>query len=128
VLLLDASFLIAFSHEEERRQTGEAMAFLRSRPGERTVVSLVAAGEFLEGVEDLPKALQFLNRYTLIGLSLPIARRSAEIQSRLSQRLGENDAWLAATAPTHTFTLVSSDRAFARVPRLDFIDFTKPNR
>jgi len=106
VLLLDASFLIALTHEEERRQAGQAAAFLSSHPGETTVVSLIAAGEFLEGAENLPRALRFLNRHTLIGLSLPIARKSAEIQSRLAQRLGENDAWLAATALTHSFTLV----------------------
>ena len=126
LLLLDASFLIALSREEEQRQAGDAVAFLRANPGRRTVVSLIAAGEFLEGADNGEEALRFLSRHALTGLSLPIARKSAEVQSRLAQRLGENDAWLAATALVHSFTLVSADRGFTRVPRLDFIDFTKP--
>jgi len=125
MLLLDASFLIALSREEEQSRAGSAVAFLRANPGRRTVVSLVAAGEFLEAADDLNAALHFLRRHTLIGLSLAIARKGAELQSRLNQRLGENDAWLAATALAHGFTLVSADRGFARVPRLHLVDFTK---
>ena len=125
MLLLDAGYLIALSREEEYRRAGPAVAFLRSHPGRHTVVSLVAAGEYLEAVDDVNVALRFLRRHTLIGLSLAIARKGAELQSRLRQRLGENDAWLAATALAHGFTLVSSDRDFARVPRLHLVDFTK---
>lgn len=125
MLLLDASYLIALSREEEQRRAGSAVAFLRANPGRPTVVSLVAAGEYLEAVDDVNVALRFLRRHTLIGLSLAIARKGAELQSRLGQRLGENDAWLAATALAHGFTLVSSDRDFARVPRLRLVDFTK---
>jgi predicted nucleic acid-binding protein len=124
VLLLDTSFLIALAREEEHRQADVAVAFLRWHRGRPTVVSLVAAGEYLEAVEDMNAAVRFLKRHTLIGLSLPIVRKGAELQSRLGQRLGENDAWLAATALTHGFTLVTADRDFARVPRLEILDFT----
>jgi predicted nucleic acid-binding protein len=124
MLLLDTNFLISLSQEEEQRQAGSAVAFLRAHRGRHTVVSLVAAGEYLEAVEDVNSALRFLKRHTLIGLSLPIARKGAELQGRLGQRLGENDAWIAATALTHAFTLVTADRDFARVPRLEILDFT----
>jgi len=124
MLLLDTNFISTLADEEEQRRSGPAVAFLRAHSGRRTIVSLVAAGEYLEAVNDVALALRFLQRHTLIGLSIGIARKAAELQSRLGQRLGENDAWLAATALTHGFTLVTADRGFARVPRLKYADFT----
>jgi predicted nucleic acid-binding protein len=124
MLLLDASFLIALSGEEDRRRAGAAVAFLRANPGRQTVVSLVAVGEYLEGIEDINQGLRFLRRHTLIGLSLAVARKGAELQRRLNQRLGENDAWLAATALVHDLTLVTADSDLTRVPRLKVADFT----
>lgn len=124
MLLLDTSFLSALAREEEIRQAGAAVNFLRGHRQRRTVVSMVAAGEYLEWTASAAEGLAFLKRHTLVGLSLPIARRAALLQRRLPQRLGENDAWLAATALYHDFTLVSADQDFARVPRLKWIDFT----
>ena len=123
MLLLDTSFLSALAREEETRQAGVAVNLLRIYPQRRTVVSIVAAGEYLEWTASSIEGLVFLKRHTLVGLSLPIARRAALLQRRLSRRLGENDAWLAATALHHDFTLVSSDQDFARVPRLAWINF-----
>ncbi len=42
------------------------------------------------------------------------------MQSRLPQRLGENDAWIAATALAYNAELLGRERAFARVPRLNY--------
>jgi predicted nucleic acid-binding protein len=41
----------------------------------------------------------------------------------LPRRLGENDAWIAGTALAYQATLVGRERAFARVPRLDYLAF-----
>jgi hypothetical protein len=43
------------------------------------------------------------------------------MQSSLPRRLGENDAWIAATALAYGATLVGRERAFTRVPRLDYL-------
>lgn len=123
MLLLDTSFISALVEEERLRQAGPAVALLRACSGRRTVVSLITVGEYLEYAGAPAGAIHFLRRHSLVGLSLEIARRCATLQSRMSQRLGENDAWLAATALHHGFTLVSSDRDFARVPRLAWINF-----
>jgi predicted nucleic acid-binding protein len=45
------------------------------------------------------------------------------MQGSLSQRLGENDAWIAATALSYDATLVGRDPAFKRVPRLHYLPF-----
>jgi predicted nucleic acid-binding protein len=121
VLLLDTSFLSALWREERARHAGPAVALLRAHAVRRTIVSMVAAGEYLEWQGATPEGLHFLRRHTLIGLSMPIAERAALMQRRLARRLGENDAWLAATALHHGFTLVTADSDFDRVPRLKLL-------
>jgi predicted nucleic acid-binding protein len=37
--------------------------------------------------------------------------------------LGENDAWIAATALSYDAELVGRERAFQRVPRLRYLAF-----
>jgi hypothetical protein len=50
------------------------------------------------------------------GLQLAQARRCALIQRRPSQRLGENGAWLVATAESIDADVIAADRrAFARL-------------
>lgn len=110
--------------EEHRlRRAGTARALLQSRAGERTVVSLITIGEYLEYAGAPDQAEAVLRSSSLVGLSLHIARRCALLQSRLSRRLGENDAWLAATALHYDFTLVTADRDFLRVPGLRLLRF-----
>jgi predicted nucleic acid-binding protein len=72
----------------------------------------------LEWTRNTDEGLDFLNRHSLVGLSLPIAQPAALLQRRLTRRRGENDEWLAATALHHDFILVTADRDFERVPRL----------
>ncbi len=50
-----------------------------------------------------------------------MAYRAAAIQSRLPHRLGENDAWIAATALAYDADLAGREPAFARVPRLRYV-------
>ena len=63
----------------------------------------------------------FLSRFRVLQLSHAIAWRTAVLQSSLSKRLGENDAWIAATALAYGATLAGRERAFSRVPRLDYL-------
>ncbi len=51
------------------------------------------------------------------------AWRTALLQTSLRHRLGENDAWIAGTALADGATLVGRERAFARVPRLEYLTF-----
>jgi predicted nucleic acid-binding protein len=52
-----------------------------------------------------------------------IAWRAALLQTSLARRLGENDAWIAATAIAYGAILVGRDSTFARVPRLNYLPF-----
>ncbi len=123
MLLLDTSFLIEFESEVAGRRVGPASAVLRAHRAFPTAVSIVAFGEFAEGFSD-PSALgEFLRPFRVLQLSHAIAWRAAQLQSSLARRLGENDAWIAATALAYGATLVARERAFSRVPRLSCLSF-----
>lgn len=121
MLLLDTSFLIRFEREIAIDKPGAATAALAARRSMPVAISVVALGEFAEGFSD-PRALnEFVSHFRVLQLSRAIAWRTALLQTSLARRLGENDAWIAATALTYGATLVGCDRAFGRVPRLEYL-------
>jgi predicted nucleic acid-binding protein len=77
---------------------------------------VVSVEELLEGAVSEADALAALQRFTIQGLHLAQARRCALLQRRTSRRLGENDAWLVATAKSIDADVVAADRsAFERL-------------
>lgn len=115
-VLLDASFLIDLENETARGVLGPARRFLSSLHGRPLVVSIVTVEEVLEGAADEAAALAALQRFALQGLHLAQARRCARLQRRASRRMGENDAWLVATAESLDADIVGADRrAFDRL-------------
>jgi predicted nucleic acid-binding protein len=115
-VLLDASFLIALERETARGGAGPAHDFLPALRGRRLVVSVVTVAEILEGAADETAALRLLQRFSVQGLHLSQARRVARLQRRSPTRLGENDAWLVATADSVGADVVGADRrAFERL-------------
>jgi predicted nucleic acid-binding protein len=75
------------------------------------VVSIVSVEEILEGAANEAAAVASLQRFTIQGLHLAQARRCALLQRRSPKRLGENDAWLVATADALNADIVGADRA-----------------
>ena len=109
--LLDSSYLIDLERETAAGDLGPARRFLPSLRGRPIVVSIVSVEELLEGAADESAALAALQRFTIQGLHLAQARRCALVQRRASRRLGENDAWLVATAESLDADVVAADRA-----------------
>ena len=97
-VLLDTSFLIALERETLNGEQGPARRFLPSLRGRRIAVSIVSVEELLEGASDEASALASLQRFSIQGLHLGQAQRCALLQRRATRRMGENDAWLVATA------------------------------
>jgi len=110
-VLLDSSYLIDLERETATRNIGPARRFLPSLRGRPLVVSIVSVEELLEGAADEAAALASLQRFAIQGLHLAQARRCALMQRRTSRRLGENDAWLVATAESIDADVVGADRA-----------------
>jgi predicted nucleic acid-binding protein len=123
MLLLDTSFLIAYEREYAEGRTGPLRRMLGERRGEAVAVSIVALGEFAEGFADKLQVEAFLSRFVVVQLSRAVAYKAAAMQRKLTQRLGENDAWIAATALVYDAELVAREQAFARVPRLKYRPF-----
>lgn len=115
-VLLDTSFLVALERETAGREQGPARRFLPSLRGRRLAISIVCVEELLEGAADEAAALASLQRFAIQGLHLAQARRCALLQRRAARRLGENDAWLVATAESIDAEVVGADRvAFERL-------------
>lgn len=123
MLLLDTSFLIELEDELARRRPGPASGVLHAHRRRAAAISIVTLGEFAEGFTDPRSLLQFLAPFRVVQLSRAIAWRMAALQGSLARRLGENDAWIAATALAYEATLVAREREFTRVPRLDYLNF-----
>jgi len=123
MLLLDTSFLIEFEDEIVNRKSGPAKAVLTAHRRQAAAISIITLGEFAEGFTDPKALLEFLAPFRVVQLSRAIAWRTAALQGSLARRLGENDAWIAATALSYKATLVAREKAFERVPRLDYLAF-----
>ena len=115
-VLLDTSFLVALERETAAGAQGPARRFLPSLRGRQLVISIVSVEELLEGAADETATVNALQRFTIQGLHLAQARRCALLQRRAPRRMGENDAWLVATAESLDADVVGSDRtAFERL-------------
>ena len=115
-VLLDSSFLIALDRETARSEEGPARQLLSRLRGRRLVISVVAVEEVLEGAPDQTATLAFLQRFVIQGVHLAQAQRCALLQRRAARRMGENDAWLVATAQTLDADVAGADRpAFERL-------------
>jgi len=115
-VLLDSSFLIALERETFERENGPARRLLSRLRGRKIVVSVVTVEEILEGAVDRDAALASLQAFSIQGLHSAHATRCASLQSRAARRMGENDAWLVATADLLGAEVVGDDRtAFERL-------------
>jgi predicted nucleic acid-binding protein len=117
-VLLDASFLVELERETAQRVEGPARRFLRALGERPLVISVITVEEILEGAANEDAAFASLQRFVIQGLHLAQARRCALMQRRASRRMGENDAWLVATAQSLDADIVGADRdAFERLGR-----------
>ena len=117
-VLLDTSFLIDLERDTAKGARGPARRFLSSLRGRPLVLSIVTVEELLEGAADEAAAVASLQRFAIQGLHLAQARRCALLQRRATRRMGENDAWLVATAESINADIVGADRiAFERLGR-----------
>jgi len=110
-VLLDTSFLVALEREASTDEIGPARRFLSSLRGRQLIISIVSVEEILEGAVDEAAALTSFQRFHIQGLHFAQARRCALLQRRAARRMGENDAWLVATAESIDADVVGADRA-----------------
>jgi len=129
--LLDSSFLIDYFNEKEAGAAGPALRFRRQLPQNvRFYGSIVSLAELVEGAEDTEEASRrFYQAVTCIGLFQQHGWRAGLLQKQgreQGRRIGENDAWIAATAALAHLTLVGDDdAAFADRPGVNYVNFRR---
>jgi predicted nucleic acid-binding protein len=115
-VLLDSSFLIAIDRETATGEKGPAKAFLPKLTGRKIAISVITVEEVLEGAADEGETMRSLQRFTIQGILLAHAQKCAGLQRRAARRMGENDAWIVATAVSLDADVVGADRrAFERL-------------
>jgi len=113
--LLDSSFVIDLLNEVADGVAGPAMLWLRKNPRARLWISPVTYAEVLEGAANVDAVREHLHRYRWQGLHHVQAEMAAFLQRRADRRMGENDAWQAATAMAMRGVVVGHDpKAFKR--------------
>ena len=121
-MLTDTTFWIDLAQEQARHQTGPAHHFLSRHRAHDIQVSVITWGELAVGVESPADLDRLLRRIRTLGIPLHVAWEAGRIQRELQSTggiLGENDLWIAATARAWGMRLVTRDRAFTRVSRLN---------
>ncbi|MEI6656415.1 MAG: type II toxin-antitoxin system VapC family toxin [Verrucomicrobiota bacterium] len=114
--LLDSSFLIDLLNEVADGVPGPAMVWLRKHRQTQLWISPVTYAEVLEGAENVVAVREHLQRYRWQGLHHQQAERVAVLQRRFAHRMGENDAWQAATALAMKGAVLGHDsKAFSRL-------------
>jgi predicted nucleic acid-binding protein len=109
--LLDSSFLIDLLGEIAEASEGPAFAWLRRNGKARLWISPVTMAEVLEGAAD-PRAVRaYLARYSWQGIHRMHADKVALRQRRISNRMGENDAWQVAVAECMNGVIIGHDPA-----------------
>ena len=121
-LLLDTTFVSDLDAELARRETGPARAFFSRMRQAEVFVSVVTLEEFYEK-RGREAARELASRFSILGLHVGDALRCGLLQTRSAQRLGENDAWLAAQALRGGCSIVTRDRRFDDVPGLEVLAY-----
>jgi predicted nucleic acid-binding protein len=101
------------------------------------VTSVIVAGEIRYGLSRLPKgkkrkdlearARSILVAFGIEPVSEPIADSYGSLKASLEGQglsLDENDLWIAATALTHGYLVVTRDQDFSKVPGLQVEDWS----
>jgi predicted nucleic acid-binding protein len=125
-MIADTTFLVDYHNEQSGRKTGSASKFLHAHRAQPLITTVISAGEFATGFDDLQDARIFLTRWRILNLQPEIAYAAAQVDRELMDtggRLGENDTWIAGFARYFNQPLISNDKAFDRVRSLRRLNY-----
>jgi predicted nucleic acid-binding protein len=125
-MIADTTFLVDFHNEQCGGKTGPASKFLHAHRSQQLITTVISAGEFAAGFDDVRHARIFLSRWRILNLQPEIAFAAAQVDRELMDaggRLGENDTWIAGFARYFNQSLISNDKAFDRVRALRRLNY-----
>jgi predicted nucleic acid-binding protein len=117
-MIADTTFLSHWMRERRGGVTGPATTFFVEHRKEIIRTSIISLTEVAVLFRTSSEAWAYFKQWTVYRLHDGIAQVAADVDRRLSQRLGENDNWIAAFCLYHRQPIISLDAAFDRVPRL----------
>ena len=123
-LILDTNFVIAAEREARRGVLGRTDSFLAQRPDETFFITFTVAGELACGQSASTHRdwQRLCHPYPVLPWTMEVAWHYGEIYRALAAQgrlIGANDMWIAATALTHGFGVVTNNQdEFSRVPGL----------
>ena len=95
---------------------------------DRIYIPAIVAGELFYGAENSTQKQEnikifseFLSQYQIVGVNLSIAKLYGEIKAQLKmagKTIPENDLWIAATAKSYQYTLITFDDHFSDIEGL----------
>jgi predicted nucleic acid-binding protein len=125
-MIADTTFLVDYHNEQCEHKAGPASRFLHSHRAQQLITTVISAGEFAVGFDDLQQARTFLSRWRILNLQPEIAYAAARVDRELTDaggRLCENDTWIAGFARYFNQSLISHDKAFDRVRALRRLNY-----
>jgi predicted nucleic acid-binding protein len=125
-MIADTTFLIDLRSEQNAQQYGPAAKFMAGHRRQPIMTTVISAGEFAAGFDDLRHARIFLSRWRILNLQPEIAYAAAQVDRELMDaggRLGENDTWIAGFVCYFNQPLISNDKAFDRVHSLRRLNY-----
>ena len=120
-MIADTTFLVDYHNEQCVSKAGPASKFLHAHRARQLLTTVISAGEFATGFDDLRHARIFLSRWRVLNLQPEVAFAAAQVDRELMDaggRLGENDNWIAGFARCFNQSLISNDKAFDHVRAL----------
>ena len=131
-MLTDTTFWIDLLDERPDRQAGKkrkfepAHVFMAAYRPFRFHVSIITWGELAEGFAEYDQLDYFLRGVHVLPLPRQVVWTGSRLQRALGEagkRLGENDAWIAATALAWGQRLITQDKRFADVRGLTVVKY-----
>ncbi len=128
-LIFDTNFAVAAERDARRGTNGRTDAFLAQRTEATFFIIFPVAGEPACGQSAATRRdwQRLCRPYPVLPWTMEIAWHDGEIYRALAvngQLIGGNDLWIAATALTHGFCVVTNNHAeFSRVPGLTVAAF-----
>ena len=128
-LSFDTTFLIDFQWERKLGKPGKAHRFLECHQEKGAYLSIIAYGEYAEGFENPthPAFLSVVESFEILPLTRSVANHYAQITRTLrasGQIIGANDLWIAATALSAGYPLVTGNtNRFGRIEGIQLLSY-----
>jgi predicted nucleic acid-binding protein len=120
-VIADTTFLIHFLREQKTRTGGPAQAFLESHRNGVIRTTSISIGEIAIAFPTSSLAWAYFRKWTIYHLHRGVVEAAADVDrhlSRLGNRLGENDNWIAGFCRYYREPVISLDLDFDRVEGL----------